>query len=211
MPAAPVMRLRTPRWKDPRLLVGIVLVVISVLLGALFASKVSETTTVMVAREPIVAGDTLDESSFTTAEVRLGEQQAGYLTPGDEVPTGAVALRSVDAGELVPSAVVGQSAAAPMRPVMIPVSSAVAESVTPGRSVELWRTRTGREAEQSEAELLVEGALVRRIDDGSTLGMRSMAVEVLVPKDSVAAVLEALGDGDTVDVIGVPGAQEAAP
>lgn len=208
MSSAPVMRLRAPRWKDPRLIVGIVLVAVSVLLGALLATRVSETTTVMVARGPIVAGDVIDTEDLITAEVRLEDRAAHYLRPGDEVPQDAVALRSIGAGELVPRTAVGQSEGAPLRPVMIPVSTAVAESVTPGRTVELWRTSSTGRGEESRAELLVDDAIVRRLEDGSTLGMRSMAVEVLVPKDDLAGVLEALGDGDTLDVIGVPGAAE---
>lgn len=48
------MRLRRPRWKDPRLIVGVVLVVASVLMGALLVSRLAETTPVLVARSPIV-------------------------------------------------------------------------------------------------------------------------------------------------------------
>lgn len=208
MTTSPAMRLRAPRWKDPRLIVGIVLVLVSILLGGLLAARLSQTTTVLVAREPIVAGDLLSAEDFTSAEVRLGDHAGRYLATPDQVPEGAVALRSVDAGELVPLGAIGQDASSALRPIMIPVDKAVAESVTPGRAVELWRTGKGEEKGTSRAELLVEEALVRRVEDGSTLGMRSKAVEVLVPRDSIAAVLEALGDGDAVDVIGVPGASE---
>ena len=53
---AGMMRLRRPRWKDPRLIVGIVLVVASVLMGAVLVSRLSETTSVLVARTAIVPG-----------------------------------------------------------------------------------------------------------------------------------------------------------
>lgn len=41
--------------------------------------------------------------------------------------------------------------------------------------------------------------------------MRSMAVEVLVPKDQVGPLLEVLARGERLDVIGVPGTHGIAP
>jgi hypothetical protein len=206
-PAPTLMRLRRPRWKDPRLLVGIVLVVLSVLLGALLASRASATSTVLVARDEVVIGDELGPESFTTAEVRLGDQSARYATSPQDLPDGATALRSVHPGELLPLSAIGQGGGGDLRPVVIPVDSAVAGSVGPGRPVELWRTEAEDRDKDALAELLVEDATVRRVFEGSTLGMRSMSVEVLVPASDLPAVLEALGAGDRMDVIGVPGEQ----
>ncbi|PWH05313.1 flagellar biosynthesis protein FlgA [Brachybacterium endophyticum] len=199
------MRLRRPRWKDPRLLVGIVLVVLSVLLGALLASRASATTTVLIAKDEVVVGDELTASSFTSAEVRLGEQAEGYARAPKDIPEGSTALQSVHPGELLPVSVIGQGGGEDLRPVVIPVESAVADAVGPGRPVELWRTEADDQEKDALAENLVQDATVRRVFEGSTLGMRSMSIEVLVPSDELPAVLEALGSGDRIDVIGVPG------
>ncbi|WP_227488320.1 SAF domain-containing protein [Brachybacterium subflavum] len=206
MPPAPsLMRLRRPRWKDPRLIVGILLVVLSVLLGALLASRASATTTVLVARDEVVVGDEIGPDAFTTAEVRLGDQSARYASSPGDIPEGSTALRSVHSGELLPVSAIGQGGGGDLRPVVIPVDSAVADSVSPGRPVELWRTAADERDSDALAEKLVDGATVRRVFEGSTLGMRSMSVEVLVPADDLPEVLEALGSGDRMDVIGVPG------
>lgn len=205
-PGITAMRLRRPRWKDPRLLVGIVLVLISVLLGSLLVSRLAATTPVLVARGDVVIGDPLEAEDFTVAEVRLGDQRGLYADAPSDIPDGAVASRSVTDGEMLPLAAIGQSADVPLRPVVIAVDAAVAESVAPGGRVELWHTPTSRQEAPAAAEQLVEGGVVRRVDTGSSLGMRSMTVEVLVPADDVAPVLEALAQGDRVDVIGVPGA-----
>ena len=69
---APVMRLRAPRWKDPRLIVGIVLVLASVLMGALLVSRLSATTSVLVARGPIAPGDPLESAALAPVEPRPG-------------------------------------------------------------------------------------------------------------------------------------------
>lgn len=202
---APVMRLRRPRWKDPRLIVGVILVIASVLMGALLVSRLSQTVPVLVARTDIVPGRTLDDSVLTTVELRLGDQSDLYVGQLAAIPDGAVASQSIRAGELLPASAIGQPADVPLRPVVIPVGSAVAESVSVGASVELWRTPDPDETD-SGASLLVEDAVVRRIDEGSALGMQSRSVEVLVPRDRLASVLEVLARDERLDVIGVPGA-----
>lgn len=205
VPAA--MRLRRPRWKDPRLVVGIALVLLSILLGAVLVSRLAETSTVYAAREDIVPGDVISGEDLVAVEVRLGEQEALYVGDLGQVPEGAVAQQTVRAGELLTVSAVGQGEQSPLRPVVLPVEESVAQSVAPGGRVELWRTREGLDGGPATAELLVEDAVVRRVEEGSAIGMRSMAVEVLVPAQDVPLVLEALAEEARLDVIGVPGAQ----
>lgn len=209
---AAMMRLRRPRWRDPRLIVGIVLVLASVLMGAVLVSRLSETTTVLVARSAIVPGDAIEAADLTAVDLRLGDQTGHYVGTLDAVPDGAVATRAIEAGELVPMSALGQASDVPLRPVVIPVEAAVAESVVPGATVELWHTSPAADdGTAAQAELLVPDAVVRRIDEGSSLGMRSMSVEVLVPGDSLDEVLEVLSEDERLDVIGVPGAHELTP
>ena len=85
--------------------------------------------------------------------------------------------------------------------------SEVPESVAPGATVELWHTSPeADDGTSADAELLVSAGIVRNIDEGSSLGMRSMAVEVLVPQADLPAVLKVLSRDERLDVIGVPGA-----
>jgi hypothetical protein len=203
-----MMRLRRPTWKDPRLIVGVVLVLLSILLGALLISRLSATTPVLVARTAIPPGQVLSAENLSTVEVRLGEQSAAYVSSLDDIPEGAVSTGAVQAGEILPAALVGQPAEVTLRPVVVPVDATVAESVAPGATVELWHTAPGGEDTPGEATLLVEQAVVRSVDEGSALGMQSMAVEVLVPREDLAAVLEVLARDERLDVIGIPGAYE---
>lgn len=206
-----MMRLRRPRWKDPRLIVGIVLVLASVLMGALLVSRLSETTAVLVARSAIAPGEEFDPADLDVVELRLGDQDSLYLGTIEAIPEDAVATSAILPGEMVPRSAVGQASDVTLRPVVIPVEETVAESVTPGAGVELWHTRPGDEDAAGTAELLVQEAVVRRIDEGSSLGMQSMSVEVLVPRDDLAAVLEVLARDERLDVIGIPGAYGVAP
>lgn len=210
--AAGALRLRRPRWRDPRLIIGVVLVLVSVLAGMLVISRLAATTTVLVAREDIVIGDVLGAEAFTTAELRLGEQTSHYARSLEEIPTGAVATQTVRAGELLPVAAIGQGEGVQLRPVVVDVDGAVAGSLGPGTRVELWGTPDAPgTAERAVATRIIESGVVRTVDEGSSLGMRSMTVEVLVPVEQVPLVLEALAAGDRVDVIAIPGARGGTP
>lgn len=211
MASAPAMRLRRPRWKDPRLLIGVALVITSILLGGLLVARLSATTPVLAARVPLVPGERIAAEDLVTVEVRLGESAALYVSDPAQLPEGAIVAQGVGEGELLPVAAVGQSGGeAELRPVVVPVAGIVAQSVAPGSLVELWRVGDGAEGGEA-AELIVERAVVRRIDEGSTLGMRSQSVEVLVPRAQLAEVLEVLAREDRLEVIGVPGAFGVQP
>ncbi|EWS80811.1 flagellar basal body P-ring biosynthesis protein FlgA [Brachybacterium phenoliresistens] len=208
-PAPATMRLRRPRWKDPRLVVGIALVLLSILLGSVLVSRLAETTTVLAARVDIVPGDVITADKLTSVDVRLGELEGLYVRDLEAIPEGSVAMQTVRSGELLTVSAVGQGTEVPLRPVVLPVEESVAQSVAPGGQVELWRTREGIDGAPPTAELLIDSAVVRRVDEGSAIGMRSMTVEVLVPAEDVPLVLEALAEDARLDVIGVPGAQGA--
>lgn len=214
--AAPAaLRVRRPRWRDPRLSIGILLVLVSIIAGALLAGRLAETTAVLAVREDLVPGDVITTADLVSVDVRLGDTAALYADSAEDIPEGAVVRSPLRAGELLALSDVGQPEDVDLRPVVLPVESAVAESVVPGARVELWRTRidggsAGDTQESATATLLYKDAVVRSVDAESGLGLTSGTVEVLVPRDAVGPILEALAEEQRIDVIGVPGAAEAA-
>lgn len=207
---AGALRLRRPRWRDPRLLIGIALVLVSVLAGILVITRLSATTTVLVARTDVVVGSVLRSEDLTTAQLRLGEQTPQYASSLDQIPAGAVATETIRAGHLLPVSAIGQGEGVQLRPVVIEVDAAIARSVAPGARVEVWSTpeQSGQE-ERAQAVRLVDSGVVRTVDEGSSLGMQSTSVEVLIPADEVPVLLEALAADDRLDVIAIPGARDA--
>lgn len=214
--AAPAaLRVRRPRWRDPRLSIGVLLVLVSVIAGALLAGRLAETTAVLAARENLVPGDVLTSADLVAVDVRLGDTAALYVGSVDDLPEGAIVRSPLRAGELLAVSVVGQPEDIDLRPVVLPVDSAVAESVVPGARVELWRTRIDGEGaaaqqESATAALLHRDAVVRSVDAESGLGLTRGTVEVLVPSDAVGPILEALAEEERIDVISVPGAASTA-
>ena len=102
--AAPApRRVRPPRWLDLRLVLGVLLVLGSVLLGARLMSAADATVPVWAAADDLAAGTVLTADDLTAVEVRLDSTAAGYLSTGVS-PDGRTLSRAVGAGELLPRA-----------------------------------------------------------------------------------------------------------
>ncbi|WP_370514079.1 hypothetical protein [Cellulomonas sp. JZ18] len=121
LPAPVAARLRRPGWRDPRLLVGVVLVAASVALGSWAVGAAQRTVPVWVARDVLAPGDTLRASDLVVADVRIGAAVDGYLRADRGLPDDRVVLRTVGAGELVPLRAVGRADALEVRPVPVPL------------------------------------------------------------------------------------------
>jgi len=77
-------RLERPSWRDSRLVVGILLVVVAATLGAKAVASADDRVPVWVAGSDLVAGDRVEASSFGRADVQLGDGTSPYL--GDDAP-----------------------------------------------------------------------------------------------------------------------------
>src|SRR3954464_13943590 len=100
MPVA--SRLRPPGWRDRRLVVGVVLVLASVAFGASVIARGDNTQPVYAAGHPLLPGQRLTTDDLQVVHVRLGGQRGRYLGPAALPADGAVVIRSVQDGELVP-------------------------------------------------------------------------------------------------------------
>ncbi|MCW2606555.1 MAG: hypothetical protein JWO60_1248 [Frankiales bacterium] len=98
-------RLASPSWLDTRLVLGVLLVLVSVVVGARVLSSASTTQAVLVAKRDLPAGATLTAEDLEVEEVRLDEEQTRRLLrapDGENRYVGSVVRRPVDAGEFVP-------------------------------------------------------------------------------------------------------------
>lgn len=195
-------RIRKNPYRDTRLLTGAALVLGSTLVGGLAFTMVSSSEDVLVATTDIAEGDVLTPEQFTVAEVRMGESREHYVHKAASIAEGSVARESIARGELLPRSAVGQAADSSMRPVTIQVDQPVTSSLKKGALVDVWASG-GEDAANST--ILVEGAVVRGVDEGGGLSGRGARVEVLIPSAHVASVLDALGTKRNLYVVEAPG------
>ena len=101
-PSPAASRLALPRWFDARMVVGILLVLASVVVGAKVFSSADSTTSVWAAARDLPAGARLQSADLKAVKVRLGDGSR-YVAAAGAGPAGYVLTRPVGAGELLPS------------------------------------------------------------------------------------------------------------
>jgi len=158
-PAA--LRARRPSWRDPRLVLGVVLLCGSVLAGARILDGADDTVAVLAVQGPLAAGQVIEASELTTVRLRFADEtDADRYLPGGAEIGGAVALRALGAGELLPRDAVGSTGAAALTELPLTLHAGrVPAAVRVGSSVDVWAAEPVREsadpAGRPEAELLL--------------------------------------------------------
>lgn len=99
--------MRAPGWRDPRLWVGLLVVTLSVVLGARVVGAADRTIEVWSVAGDHVEGDVLAPEDLVVARVHLAEASAGYLRAQEQLPAVIRLTRAVADGELLPRAAVG--------------------------------------------------------------------------------------------------------
>lgn len=204
MNASPTPPRPRPSWREPRFLLGLVLVLASVagVSGLLAASD--RTVQVYAARHALAAGDAVAAGDLVGVRVRLGSATAAYLTSTPSPD--AVVTRTIAAGELVPVGALGAASAQRETSVVIAVDGELPGSVAAGSSVDVWAAAAsgnGAGAPKFGApRVLVPGAAVVRVVRDSGLGATGgVAVEVRVPTDATAELLESIANADDITVL----------
>lgn len=202
--------MRRPSWRDPRLGVGILLVVASVALGSWAVARADATVEVYQAGAALTPGDVVDVDDLAVVQVRLDGVESVYLVPGAELEAGAVITRTVGAGELVPLASIGASDALELRPVQIAMPAAMTDIVSPGTLVELWVAMPDPASTVTALlppELLVADVEVREVHEDTSVfaGSDTVQVQVLVHRDDLPDVLAAIAAEGQITVVPVLG------
>lgn len=194
---------------DPRLLIGLLLVVASVAGVVFVVSAADRTVRVYLARDTLTVGQTITVENLAVGNVRLAGVTALYLEPGDVPAEGLVMTRSVAAGELVPGSAIGSVAGLRLTSLVVDTGGALAASIQPGSTVDVWSARAAENGNFGPPAVLVSGAIVvRLVTSSSIVGSEQVtALEVLVPKTKVARVLESIANADAISVVpeSIPG------
>ena len=202
-------RLRAPSWRDPRLLVGVLLVLGSVTAGGLVVAAADDTVPVYVATRPLVPGDALDPADLTVVHARLDAAEPRYLPAASAPPSGRVLVRAVPAGELVPLSAVGTREQVELRPVSVPVPAEGSEQVTTGALVDVWvaaRDRARGVGAYTAPRRVATGVQVagRSTRQGALGSSTSTAAQLLLGPELLPRVIEAVDNEARITLVPVP-------
>lgn len=197
------LRLRKPSWKDPRLLVGLLLVCVSIAGVIVLVESADKTIGVYAAREDLPVGKELTEDSLRVVPVRLGEVEGSYLTVKEGLPDNAVAQRLISGGELLPASGVGSADDLDRKPVGLTIEEPLPAGTVTGDRVDVWISPRGEGNEFEEPELLLESAeIYDYTEQDSALGATQTArVFVLVGEESLPVLLDALSNEAKIAVL----------
>jgi len=207
-PAGPVpRRVRPPRWLDLRLVLGVLLVLGSVLLGARVVTSADATVPVWSAAGDLAAGTVLAEDDLVAVSVRLDDAAGAYLATSTR-PAGRVLGRAVRAGELLPRSVLEESTG--LVQLALPVQAGyVPPGLERGRLVDVYAVAdpaVGATAQTGgDVDLVVSAAPVQAVsgrgDGVLSSTTTTLQVVVAVPADDAPDVLAAIGGRGLVVVV----------
>lgn len=193
-------RLRRPTWRDPRLLVGLVLICGAVVAVAMALRAADTTRPYYAAATPLSPGTTLGPDDLTIARARVDD--GVYLAADGEAPWGLTVSRAVGVGELVPTVAVDDPASFDGRVVGVVAHAPVSPDVVAGSTVDVWVG--SQEAGSGEGSALVAAGLmvaeVARAEGAFAVG-GGETVYLSVPSAEVAGLLDAISQAQ-VTIVG---------
>ena len=200
-------RLKKPSWKDPKLIVGILLVLASVVGVTSLVGAADQTAEAYTAREAIAVGETLTVDKLNRVKVRLGDLEQHYLTPATGVADGLVAAQRIGKDQLVPRGSFGQADGLDRKPVAVTIDEVLPAQAVAGSRVDVWVALPVARNGFSQPTLLLPGAEIAQITPGSTaLGSaRSTVVMVLVADTQRPDLLGAQANKAKISVVWNPG------
>lgn len=141
--APPAIRSRRPGWRNPRLLLGLLLVACSVVLGARVLAAADDSVGVWAVARDLPAGAAIDRGDLEQRSVRFPDAETadGYLAARDDLPEGATLNRPVSGGELLPRSALASETGPDLVEVPISVlSDDLPATVRQGSTVDVWVT-----------------------------------------------------------------------
>lgn len=188
---------------DPRLTIGIVLVVASVAGVVSLVATADDSTEVYAAAATLTPGDRVTRDNLVVRSVKLNESSEFYISRGELPDEGFVATRPIGKGELIPASSLGSHAGLSLTAVVVSPQAGLAGAVSSGASVDVWASAEAGDGGYGAPGVIVSDATVVRLveDDSLVSSAQGSAIELLVPRSRVARLLESIANGDVLSVI----------
>jgi hypothetical protein len=196
----PATRAQRPGWRDPRLVLGVVVVAGCVLVGSRVLAGADDTVAVWGLRHDVPAGAPLTADDLTPVRVHFGGAGVDrYLSAGAALSDGVTAAHDLAAGELLPRSAVVRDAGRDL--VEVPLSVApddLPASVDRGTTVDVWVLPDGPASgtDRVRARLALDDAVVVAVPspEDSLAPRTTQQVIVGVGADGAEDLAQALGD-----------------
>lgn len=196
-PAAPPSptprRVQTPGWLDLRLVLGVLLVVGSVLLGAVVVARAHTTRPLVAAVHDLAAGTVLNADDLTVVRVQMGDASAHRYAADERSLIGRRLQRPVGGGELLPTAATGTTPT--LTTLSVTFATGDAPALRAGERVELWVTSPRCSSVVLLPDVTVQS--VRALDAGFGSASDGQSIVISVPRSAAGRIVaaQAIDDG----------------
>ena len=207
-------RLTSPSWLDGRLVLGVLLVLVSVLVGAKVLSSADRSQQVWVASHDLAAGTVITAGDLEVGRARLYGSSGRYAASTSGL-AGYVLRRSLGAHELLPVAALSRpDEQVASRDVSVPVLSGHAPSdLRHGDQVDVYVTPSDKTAQRMakgapdavSPRLVLDGISVRAVRNGGglTASAQEQPVVLTVAPSQVLTLVRAMAQGQ-IDLVRMP-------
>jgi hypothetical protein len=197
-------------WMDPRLVIGVVLVLVS-LAGVWFVVQQSaRTETAWAATRTLLPGDIVAAGDVEQVDVRLPQSQDRYLGASAD-PVGMLVASTVGTGEVLPVRALGDAASEDRSAVVVDIEGALPRAVRTGSLVDVWTAAPTDDGYDAPAVLIDDAIVVGVLEDEGILANSAQQLELLVPTGETSVLLEAMSNEHVLSVVPLAQPVEAAP
>lgn len=200
----PATRQSSSSWRDPRLWLGVVLIVGSAGAGSSYAKSIGQRTVAFSVAHDVAAGTVIVADDVV--EVHVAVPTSVSVVDALERIVGSVARRDLSVGDLVTEASLGVSVPVTTRIVCVPVRAGHMPSLDHGAVVEVWVTPSTQGMELPGPSRIVIPHAIVVAAPSSPDPTADSAVTLQIDVMDLAALNSAMRDG-TLDVALIPTGQ----
>ncbi|MDY6051524.1 MAG: hypothetical protein SPI83_03825 [Rothia sp. (in: high G+C Gram-positive bacteria)] len=202
-------RFRKPGFRDPKLLAGVLIILLSVLGVVGIVRATNQTQPYYVASKDIGIGEKITTDNTTTTQVKLGDSAQFYLSADQVIAEGTVATRPLASGELLSARSLSSEVNDGRRLVTLLLDQYAVAEYLPGDHVDIWVAyKTEGTNSYGDPVAIAESAQVHSVTAQESVigGTGRSAVELWVKQEVLPDVLGATSKGAVINL--VPSAYE---
>lgn len=200
----PARRTRRATWVDPRLLGGVLLILVSIVVGARVVSAADRTARVYASARGLPAGHVLRHDDVRVVRVRLSGDAAQYVSATFQVE-GTVLAHAVHEGELLARSVLLDRRGTPTRHVSVAVARSHVADLAQNDLVDVIATVAATDDSPGRTWAVAKGLhVVAKPPTGGGLGASDFHVVLDVPADLVLPLTAAMRSAE-IDIVRVAG------
>lgn len=197
-------RFKKPGIKDPKLLAGIFIILLSVLGVIGLVRATNQTVPYYAVTQDVGIGEAITSENLKVVDVRLADSAGTYIPADRELPSGLVASRAISSGEILAESATTSEVKDGRRLVTLLLDQYAVSGFKAGDMVDIWvSSKTEGSNNLGDPTVIAEGAEIHSVTAQESIigGTGQSAVEIWVSHDLLSAVLGATNNGSVVNLV----------